>query len=210
MARILIVDDHPLIADGIKAMLADYKDLQVAGICKSGRDVIGFIEKNQIDLVLLDLNLPDIDGLELCERIRHLDRDIPIIILTSINESTIISQALTRGASGYLLKDMEQRELIDAIDQVMDGKRYVSRSANSKLLEQFGSVKAVSAQSIIITRREKEILQLLSEGLNGPQIAQRLFISPYTVETHRKNLMQKVQAGTTQLLIRKAIALRLL
>ena len=152
----------------------------------------------------MDISLPDIDGLQLCDIIRKQNKYSKIIGLTSANDTSIITQLLHRGANGYLLKNMERKELIEAIDKVMDGKIFLSKAANEKVLEQFSSVNAAINEVPAITRREKEILLLLETGLNGPQIAEKLFISPYTVETHRKNLMQKLNVNATQQLLKIA------
>jgi DNA-binding NarL/FixJ family response regulator len=204
MIAILIIDDHPLVGNGISMMINDVTYLHVAGICKSGREALDFLSTNTPDIILLDISLPDIDGLALCAQIRKSHTNTKIIGLTSTNEAAIISQFLSRGGNGYLLKNMEREELLAAIDEVMNDKIFLSKAANQKLLEQFCSTNDALANTPVLTRREKEILLLLEQGLNGPQIAEKLFLSPYTVETHRKNLMQKMNVGTTQLLLKIA------
>ena len=143
-------------------------------------------------------------GLDLCSLIRKNNKFSKIIGLTSANETGIIAQLLSRGANGYLLKNMEREELITAIAEVLSGKTFLSKAANEKLLEQFNSVNDALRNSPVLTRREKEILYCLNEGLTGPQIAARLFVSPHTIETHRKHLMQKLSASSTQLLLKIA------
>ena len=143
------------------------------------------------------------NGLELCEKIRLTRRQAKIIGLTSTNEAGIITGLLQRGGNGYLLKNMERAELLEAIRTVMNGKIYLSKAANDKVLEQFQHPKK-SSDNFLLTRREKEILLLLADGLKGPQIAEKLFLSPLTVETHRKNLFKKFNANSVQLLIKIA------
>jgi two-component system, NarL family, nitrate/nitrite response regulator NarL len=209
MIKILVVDDHPLVADGIGAMIRDAFDLEIIGICKTGNETLLFLETNQPDIILLDISLPDIDGLQLCEAIRNRNKEAKIIGLTSTNEAGIITGLLQRGGNGYLLKNMERSDLIDSITTVLSGKVYLSRAANEKVLEQFhrlGSTNSVP----VLTRREKEVLQLLSDGLNGPQIAEKLFLSPLTVETHRKNMFKKFHATSLQMLLRIARDYRIL
>jgi DNA-binding NarL/FixJ family response regulator len=123
------------------------------------------------------------DGLELCKIIRQKNKAVKIIGLTSTNEAGIITQLLANGGNGYLLKNMERDELIRAIDEVMNGKIFLSQAANQKILEQFHSLKDAMNKVPVLTRREKEILELLYEGLTGPQIADKLFLSHYTIET---------------------------
>ncbi len=205
MISVLIVDDHPLIADGISVMLQEHEYYQIVGSCKTGKEFLELSSSNTPDIILLDINLPDIDGIKLCEQIRKDNKDTKIIMLTSINEAAIISRVLNAGANGYLLKNMDKEELLNAFNLVSEGKIALSKSANEKLLESYTSVNSATRNNkIIITRRELEILKLLEEGKSGPQIADSLKISPLTVETHRKNLMQKFKVSTTVLLLKTA------
>ena len=210
MLSLLIIDDHPLVGEGISRMLVDLNYLQVTGICKNAAEAISFLEKETADIILLDISLPDMDGLELCKIIRQKNKAVKIIGLTSTNEAGIITQLLANGGNGYLLKNMERDELIRAIDEVMNGKIFLSQAANQKILEQFHSLKDAMNKVPVLTRREKEILELLYEGPTGPQIADKLFLSHYTIETHRKNLMQKLNANTTQHLLKLAKDYRLI
>ncbi|MFM9911886.1 MAG: response regulator [Chitinophagaceae bacterium] len=204
MINILIIDDHPLVAGGIETMLKDAVGIQIQWIAKNGAEAIAILGKVEPEIILLDISLPDTDGLQLCEKIRVTNKYSKIIGLTSANDASIITQLLHLGANGYLLKNMERSELLEAIDKVMDGKVYLSKAANEKVLEQFSSISSAINSIPSLTRREKELLQLLSDGLNGPQIAAKLFLSHYTVETHRKNLMQKLNVSSTQLLLKIA------
>ena len=204
MTTILIIDDHPLVAGGIEMMLKDVAYLSITGTVKNGSGALAFLEKTLPEIILLDISLPDIDGLQLCEKIREKNKYSKIIGLTSTNDASIITQLLHRGANGYLLKNMERSELIEAIDKVMDGKIFLSKAANEKVLEQFLSVSIALNGLPSLTRREKELLQLLDNGFNGPQIAEKLIISHFTVETHRKNLMQKLNVNSTQQLLKMA------
>lgn len=185
-------------------MLKDVGYVNIMGTATTGNEAINFLKDNKPDIILLDISLPDMDGLQLCDIIRKENKYSKIIGLTSANESSIITQLLHRGGNGYLLKNMERNELLEAIDKVINGKIYLSRAANEKVLEHFASLSSALSEVPAITRREKEVLLLLEEGLNGPQIAEKLFISPYTVETHRKNMMQKLNASSTQQLLKKA------
>jgi DNA-binding NarL/FixJ family response regulator len=204
MIRILIIDDHPLVTDGIQMMLKDAGYLSIIGKAKNGAEALQFLEDNEPEIILLDISLPDIDGLQLCDKIREKNKYSKILGLTSANDASIITQLLHRGANGYLLKNMERNELLEAIDKVMDGKIFLSKAANEKVLEQFSSLSTALHEIPALTRREKEILLLLDEGLNGPQIADKLFLSHYTIETHRKNLMQKLNANSLAQLLKTA------
>ncbi len=204
MITILIIDDHPLVSNGITTMIRDVEYLQVIGACQTGKAAMEFLSSTEPDIILLDISLPDTDGMELCTLIRKKNKSSKIIGLTSANEAGLITQLLKRGANGYLLKNMEREELINAIDQVMNGKTFLSKAANEKLLEQFHSVNEAIKNTPVLTRREKEVLLYLNEGLTGPQIAEKLFLSHYTIETHRKNLLQKFNVSSTQLLLKPA------
>lgn len=210
MISILIIDDHPLVGDGISTMLKSEAYLEILSICNTGKEALLFLNDMQPDIILLDISLPDIDGLELCSMIRKNNSLSKIIGLTSTNEAGIITQFLSRGGNGYLLKNMEREELLHAIDVVMNGGIFLSTAANQKILEQYNSVSHALQNTPILTRREKEILQLLYDGLNGPQIAERLFLSTYTIESHRKNLMQKLNVNSTQQLLKTARERKLL
>ncbi len=204
MLSLYIIDDHPLVAGGIMMMLKDIGYIQITGTAKDGKEALAYLEENEPDVILLDISLPDTDGLKLCEQIRSRNKTCKILGLTSANDTSIITQMLHRGANGYLLKNMERDELLEAIDRVMNGKIFLSKSANEKVLEQFSSLNNALTNLPALTRREKEILLLLNEGLKGPQLAEKLFLSPYTVETHRKNLMQKLNVSSTQQLLKVA------
>jgi two-component system nitrate/nitrite response regulator NarL len=210
MIKILIIDDHPLVADGIKTMLGQVDDMQIKGVCKSAGDALEFAAIHEIDVILLDISLPDMDGLRLCEQLRKNKVAAKIIGLTSTNEAGIIAGLLQRGGNGYLLKNMEREELIHAINTVLKGHLYLSKDANEKVLEQFRSIHSAVDAVPLITRREKEILLLLSDGLKGPQIAEKLFLSPHTVETHRKNLLKKFNANSVQMLLKVAREYRII
>lgn len=210
MTKILLIDDHPLVVDGIKAMLTSVENLMVDAFAKTAQEALYILEQQQFEVILLDLNLPDRDGLDLCREIHQLYPSSKIIALTSSNETGLITQFLQRGGSGYLLKNMERQELIEAIEQVQTGKIYLCKDSNAKILEQYRNVESATQQTPVLTRREKEILYWLNEGLTGPQIAKQLFLSPLTVETHRKNLMQKFEANSLQLLLKLARQNRLI
>lgn len=204
MVHILLIDDHPLVRDGIKTMLASADGVEVSAAAKTAAEALVLLQADYFEVILLDLSLPDMDGLALCTEIRKTNQDSKIIALTSSNETGMITQFLQRGGNGYLLKNMERQELIEAIERVQLGKIYLCKGANEKILEQYRNVDSAAIQAPVLTRREKEILNLLNEGLTGPQIAKQLFLSPLTIETHRKNLMQKFNANNVQLLLKLA------
>jgi DNA-binding NarL/FixJ family response regulator len=185
-------------------MLKGEPSLLLVGSSKTAAEALAFLNHEEPDVILLDISLPDMDGLQLCEKIRLKNKTAKIIGLTSTNEAGIITGLLQRGGNGYLLKNMERTDLLEAIQTVLKGRVYLSAAANDKVLEQFQHGKSATEVEVLLTRREKEILQLLSDGLKGPQIAEKLFLSPLTVETHRKNLLRKFNANSVQLLLKSA------
>jgi len=186
-------------------MLKGEPSTRIVGASKTAAEALAFLGNNEEpDIILLDISLPDMDGLQLCEKIRVNHPHPKIIGLTSTNEAGIITGLLQRGGNGYLLKNMERSELLKAIHTVLKGKVYVSEAANEKILEQFQNIKSVTDDNPVLTRREKEILQLLANGMKGPEMAEKLFLSPLTVETHRKNLCKKLNVNSVQLLLKIA------
>ncbi len=204
------MDDHPLVGDGIATMIKDVDYLQLLPLQRTGKEALQFLQSVMPDIILLDINLPDTDGLVLCKMIKERISSTKVIALTSTNEAGIIAQFLAEGGNGYLLKDMERGELLTAIDKVMQGKIFLSAAANESILQKFHNVRDATHSIPILTRRENEILQLLYQGLTGPQIAAKLFLSPYTIETHRKNLMQKLNVNNTQQMLKMAMDIRLI
>ncbi|MBC7946390.1 MAG: response regulator transcription factor [Chitinophagaceae bacterium] len=202
MVRILIIDDHPLVIDGIKTMLQDVNYLEIVAAARCAKEAMSFLEiLPAVDLILLDINLPDIDGLKLCEMIREKNKTVKILGLTYVNEAGIITQLIKKGANGYLLKNMEKEELVEAINQALDGIIYLSKAANEKIVQQLQAYELPHDNIPALTRREKEVLLLLSQGLTSNEIAGRLFLSNYTVDTHRKNMLQKFNVHNTQTLM---------
>jgi len=201
--KILYIDVNPLVIDGIKTMLKDETYLKIEAAVKNGKDAMDFLEnKAAVDVILLDINLPDIDGLRLCEQIRNKDKTVKIVGLTYVNEAGIITQLIRKGANGYLLKNMEREELIEAINRVMDGSVYLSKAANEKIIQQLQGLGLPQKGIPALTRREKEILHMLCEGNTSQDIADKLFLSYYTVDTHRKNMLQKFNVHNTQSLMK--------
>lgn len=196
--RIFIVDDHYMIIEGIRSLLQNEKGLEWMGHAMNATSCLAFLQTHQPNIILLDINLPDISGIELCKEIRTKYPKIGIIGLSSYNQQSYINKIMDNGASGYVLKNATKEELLDAIETVMEGEKYLSDEAALIVKKNVGS------KIPIITRREKEVLSLISEGLTNNQIATKLFISITTVDSHRKNLLAKFEAKNTATLIRMA------
>lgn len=204
---VLIIEDHLLMLEGLKSLLAGKPEVSIAGSFAKGLEGLAFLERQRADVVLLDVNLPDISGIELCARIKQLDPSVKILALSAINERAIILQMLQNGAGGYVLKNTSPAALLDAIKQVLNQRIVLSPDAQETLATA-GERGTLSVPKL--TRREKDVLQLIAKGLTNPQIAAALHISPLTAETHRKNIMQKLKVNNAAALIRAAMDLALL
>lgn len=203
MKKILIVDDHPVVAEGLRKLISDSKSAEVIGIAGSGKACIDFLRWEKPDLIFLDINLPDINGIELCKEIKKTNPAIKILALTTFNEKSIISKMINNGADGYLLKNSDAEDIIESINEVSLGNRYIAVEVESILNKKDSS-------EIILTKREREVLNLISDGLTNNEIAEKLFISPLTVDSHRKNLITKLEVRNTASLIKKAIENKLI
>jgi len=203
---VMIVDDHPMVLQGIKALLSSMKDIELVGLAGNAFEAIDILKKQLVDVTILDINLPDINGIELCKKIKKDYPYVHVLAMSTFKERTYISQMIQQGASGYLLKSASAEEINDAIHAAHKGKLYLSMDINPSVFEKMDK----PPTEIILTRREKEILTLIAEGFTNPQIAEKLFVSSSTVDTHRKNLLLKLNANNTATLIRIAVQQKLI
>jgi DNA-binding NarL/FixJ family response regulator len=208
--RIAITDDHEMVLKGIETMLLDTKEISVVGTYKDANETLENIAKDDPDVLLLDINLPDINGIDLCKQLLKNNPILKIIALTNFDETSFVKRILTNGAQGYLLKNTDKNELLEAIKTVVSGEQYLQRDIQKKLLFQAVGKTTNSTLLIKLTRREKEVLQAISEELTTKEISEKLFISPKTVETHRMNLMSKLGAKNSVGIIKIAIEKQLL
>lgn len=208
MKRICIVlaDDHQLILDGLNSLLKSREDILVAGEAKNGRDALSLVKLLDPDIVLMDIDMPVMNGIEALKEIKKSSPSTKVIILSMHEESGMIKSLMALGASGYLLKSCSQDELLGAISSVAMGQQYFSQGAVRSLL-QTESSPASSAHELseLLTDRETEVLQLIAEGFSNKEIGAKLFISHRTVDTHRTNLMKKLNVGNIAGLISFAI-----
>lgn len=202
--RLFITDDHYMVTEGIRSLIQDEPDIIWLGHATNALSCLAFLEKQQPDVMLLDISMPDMNGLELCRIIKDKYPSVLIIGLSTFNEQSYIRKMIDQGASGYILKNSSKQELMDAIHEVMRGRVYLSDEVASALHAH------QQTATPVITRREQEVLALIGEGCTNGDIAARLFISAFTVETHRKNLLAKFEVKNTASLIRKAAAMGLL
>ena len=195
--KVLLADDHTIILDGLHMVLSNDEEIEVIGTAGNGDEVLAFLERNKTDLVVLDINMPKMDGIT-CARI--LKKEFPwikIIILTMYPQRSFVDEIIKIGIDGCLLKNNTGKELIEAIKRVMNGMSYFDT------LKSFTDEKDEVFQ-FKLTKRELEIIKCLADGLSSPQMAEKLFISEHTVRTHRKNILKKTGMASTSQLVRYA------
>jgi DNA-binding NarL/FixJ family response regulator len=205
MIRVFIVDDHPLVQEGIRSLLGNEKGIEICGYAMSAQSCLGFFVNNTADVILMDINLPDMSGIELCAVIKKNYPGIMVLGLSTFNQGSYVNKMIENGASGYVLKNADKEELLEAIREVNKGKTYLSFEAGQAMRKDNST-----AQVPLITRREKEILSLIAEGFTNPEIAEKLFISSSTVDSHRKNLLAKMSMKNTASLIKFAVENKLI
>jgi DNA-binding NarL/FixJ family response regulator len=201
--KIFIVDDHYMVIEGIHSLLQDEKSIEFMGHATNAESCMAFLQQQHPDIILLDINLPDKSGIELCKEIRENYPSVFIVGLSTYNQKSFIEKMMDNGASGYVLKNATREELMEAITTVYSGKLYLSFEAGQTL-------RKITNNSVILTRRETEILELIAQGMTNNEIAARLFVSSTTVDTHRKNLLAKFGVKNTASLIRAAVQMQLI
>lgn len=200
--RLLIADDHKIVLDGLVALLETEPDFRIGATAHDGHEALEQVRREDFDICLLDINMPGLDGIETTRVIREERPGCRIIILTTYGEKEIISRLLQLGVAGYLLKNSTRQELIDAIKRVAAGGYYFSDEVQASIAMDYAE--PPPQQGIALTQREKEVLELLAMEYTNDQIAAALHISFRTVETHRKNMMQKTGASNLAGLLRYA------
>jgi len=205
MIKVTATDDHPMVLRGIETMLKNSSDIEVIATYNSCNETYLGIKASKPDILLLDINLPDCNGIEFCKTINKAYPEIFIIALTNFNETAFVKNIIRNGAKGYLLKNTDKNELETAIKKVYRGEQYLQKSIQKKLLDESFGITARKTFIPKLTRREKEVLKLIVDELTTQEIAEKLFISIKTVETHRSHLIQKLDVRNTAGLVRIAI-----
>ncbi len=196
--KILLVDDHSMVIEGMKAILERIDNVTVTATAGNAFEAITALKNNKVDIAFIDINLPDISGIELCVKINKEFPLTQMIALSTFKQRSYVTQMISNGASGYLLKSADKEEIEAAINTVIEGKMYFSSGINNT--NETGKEDEVPT----LTKREKEIMQLIAEGMTSSEIAAKLFLSIYTVDTHRKNLLTKFEVNNTALLLTMA------
>jgi len=204
--KVLLADDHQIIVDGLKSLLQNTADILVAGEANNGREVLRLLGILKIDVILMDIDMPVMNGIDALKEIKRTLPGIKVIILSMHQEAGMIKSLMAIGADGYILKSTSQDELIGAIRKVAAGQPYFSPEVTLSLLNTpQNNLQSSKQQTEMLTDREEEILKLIAEGFSNKEIGTKLFISHRTVDTHRTNLMKKLNANNIAGLISYAI-----
>lgn len=216
MIKIVIADDHRIIRDGLKSLLSDEKGIIIIGEAANGEEALIKTHELKPDILMADISMPGMSGIEMTRILCKEDSKTKVLIVSMHDNEDYINQALEAGASGYLLKDSSKEELLKAIKAVQNGETYCSGDVSKILLNKFlvssrsKKLKIESEDRLELTKREKEILKLISDGLSNKEIANLLFVSTRTVDTHRYNVMQKLNVKNGAELVRMAFKLNLI
>ncbi|HEX3934618.1 MAG TPA: response regulator transcription factor [Puia sp.] len=201
MITVFIIDDHQMIIEGIHSLLLNEKDIQWMGSAKLPAELMNVLKTRTPDVLLMDINLPEKSGLDLCKEVKAQYPEINIVGLSTSFQASVIRKMRENGAAGYLLKDASKQEIVTALHEVSQGREYVSFSV-AQVLKQ----KTPADQLPVLTKREKEVLELIADGLTNQEIATRLFLNCTTVDSHRKNMLTKFDAKNTAALVRIAVS----
>ena len=206
MIRLFLVDDHALLRQGLRALFQQENALEIVGEAESGEQLLAQLPATACDVVLLDLHMPGLDGLATTQRLHAEFPELRILVLSMVDNERAIGQVLAAGAHGYVLKNAGHDEILVAVRTVAAGRRFLCSELGLAMLEKLlaGITEPLAKPSGSLSPREQEILHLVADGLTTLQIADKLFTSPRTVETHRQNIMEKTGAKNTAALIRTA------
>ena len=201
MRKALIIEDHPIVCDSLTNLI-NSSDLELdCTHVTNAHDALAWLNGNKAKIILLDINLPDMSGIEFCSIAKSRFADLIILAITSIEQRHVVDQMLAAGANGFILKSSDTDEILEAIKQVIEGKQYIGASV-AELLK---GKHQVNSDQPLLTRREVEVLKLIADGLTNQEIAEKLFISTWTVDSHRKNLLLKFNAKNTAILVKTAV-----
>ena len=203
--RLLICDDHPLVREGIKATLLQEPTIEIAAEASNGREAVSETKRVRPDMVLLDISMPELNGLEATIQIKEFDKGIKVLIMTMYDDEEIVMRCLAAGASGYILKDAPLPQLIYAIGMVRKGHEYLDPGVTRNVNEYVQKSTPHQSSYDRLSLREREVLKLVAEGLSVKEIALRINVGVKTVDTHKYNLMQKLDIHNAAGLIRYAI-----
>ena len=200
--NVVLADDHAMFREGIRKIIERIKDVRVSGEVNDGLELLDFLKQSSPDLVILDISMPNLRGLEAIREIKRLYPQVKVLMLTMYRKKEFIRQAITDGADGFLLKEDPGGELVKAVQAMQKGEKYLSTLLTDTLI----SLTRVKSKSDLLTMREREVLTLLAEGKRSQEIAEALFISVHTVRRHKANIMEKLNFKSMADLVKYAIS----
>jgi len=203
--RILLADDHQMFIDGVKAVLHLYPHFNVVAECATGQQAVVYVQENTVDIAVMDVNMPVMDGIEATRILKESNPDLKIVVVTMHHELSVIQRLLRAGADTYLLKNTGADELVMALEKTWKGEPYTSPAIAQAMTEALRLQKRSSQVTALLTPRESEVLTLIADGLTNAEIADKVSLSVNTVDTHRKNLLAKLGLRNTAQLIRYAV-----
>jgi len=212
MINLILADDHHLIIDGITKLLEDETDIKIVATCSDGKQVLEILPKLSVDLLLLDLDMPIMNGLHCAETVKQKYPEVKIAILTMHQEKALIKKFIEFGVDGYFLKTIKKDELVHAIKTIAKGADYFPSDVTKALLQKQSVTPNITQSQLLneLTKREIEIIQLVSQGFSNADIGKKLFISPRTADTHRTNIMRKLQIHSVAEIVRFAFQNKLI
>lgn len=205
--KIYIVDDHQMLIDGLKALLSEESHISIVGECNSAKKALKEIAEYRPDIVLTDINMPEMDGIELTKNIKKLYPHIKVLALSMFGDKETISEMLKAGANGYILKNTGKKELLKAIEKISEGESFYSEDVNTEISKLSS---APDTKEVSLTLREIEVVELIAKEYTNSQIAEALYISERTVETHRKNIFRKTDAKSVIGLLKYCVDKRII
>lgn len=208
--KIFIVDDHQILVDGIEAMLKGIADFEVVGKCLNGSTALEFLSQNSVDILLTDLYMPQMTGIELTQKVKKRFPEVKILALSVSYDVSIVHDLMDAGISGFIIKTIGRDELIEAIHEIAKGNIYFSREVSNEILRSLSNRNETEEENYHLTERELEIVKLIAQEFSNSEIANKLCISERTVETHRKNIYRKTNTKTIVGLIKYAVERKLI
>lgn len=205
--RILVVDDHKIIRDGIKSMLQNQKNFIIVGEATNGKEALESLKKLEVDLVIMDINMPQMTGVECTAKITELYKSVKVLALTMHDEELYLAKMIEAGAYGYILKDLGKDELLKAVESIASGKHYYSQEITISVIKELTSPSKKQSPLFKnpLTERELEVLELIVKEFSNQEIADKLSISIRTVDAHRRNLLEKTDSKNTAGLVKYAL-----
>jgi two-component system response regulator NreC len=203
ITKILLADDHTIVRQGLKLIISSHAELQVIGEAANGREVLELAEKLKPDVILMDVAMPELNGIEATRRLHEVSPRTKVLVLSMHKEGVYVREILKAGARGYILKDAIDTELISAIQSVARGDGYISPAVSGTLLSDYRQ--NITNPLDLLSSREREVLQLIAEGKTNKEVATRLNLSVYTVDSHRGKIMEKLNLHSTGELVRFAV-----